>query len=146
MATTATQTKLMELIMSDPISRFLANGGSWADAMEMEEEARLQRAVEAIPKWEAQLEAVLRKPQNPSALRHKARLLESLREAYVHARRPPSDADAFLAAAEAALKEEGAAKPKKQQSAPPKGAQTSRGVQAAKTKNTFAGLADSDSD
>ncbi len=107
MATKGTMTPremLVQMIEADPILKFLANGGSWAEAAEMEEAERLKRAVESIPKWEAQLEAVLRKPQNPSALRHKARLVESLREAYEQAGRDAGAADAYLAAAEAKVK------------------------------------------
>ena len=113
---------MMDVLLADPIFRFLADGGSWADAVEMEEEMmaetkakeqakRLEEAVASIPKWEAQLAALLRKPQNPSALRHKARLLKSLREAYAHAGQDPSKAKKVAVA--------------------PKGA------------NSFAGLADS---
>jgi hypothetical protein len=86
---------------SDPVVRFLANGGAWGDAQlmvdELEKERaaaaeaeRLARAVESIPKWEGQLEALLRKAMTPSAQKHKARLIESLREAYAAAGQDPS--------------------------------------------------------
>ena len=130
----------------DPIYRYLANGGSWGDAALMEdelvaqrkarqEEDRLAKAVESIPKWEAQLKAVMKKGSTtPSALKHKARLLESLREAYVHAGRDPSTAEAFLAAVEAKAK----------------GEQQTKAVAAAKAaakpKGAFGALADSDED
>ena len=128
----------------DPVLRYLANGGSWGDAVMMEEDLaverkakeeaeRLERAVESIPKWEAQLEAVLRKgSMTPSALKHKARLLESLREAYRHAGRDPMDADAFLAAVEAKAKGEQQAKA------------VAAAKAAAKPKGAFGALADSD--
>lgn len=116
---------LAEMIAADPISQFLANGGSWADAAEMEERVmeerraveaaeRLERAVEAIPKWRAQLEATVRKgSKTPSALKHKARLLESLREAYAHAGRDPNTANAFLGELEAGVAAGAVAKPAK---------------------------------
>jgi Asp-tRNA(Asn)/Glu-tRNA(Gln) amidotransferase C subunit len=129
----------------DPVLRFLANGGAWGDAQLMEDELqrereaeqeadRLARAVESIPKWEGQLEAVLRKHMTPSAEKHKARLVQSLREAYAAAGRDPSSVDAFLAAAEAAGQEEvqAKAKAKAKAAAKPKG------------KGAFAALADSD--
>ncbi len=127
----------------DPVLKYLANGGSWGDAALMEEEMeaerkakaeaeRLAQAVESIPKWEAQLEAVLRKNMTPSAQKHKARLVESLREAYGHAGQDPAMADAFLAAAEAKGKAEQQAK-----------AVVAAKV-AAKPKGAFGALADSD--
>lgn len=127
----------------DPVLRFLANGGAWGDAVMMEEELeaerkakaeaeRLEKAVESIPKWEGQLTALLRKAMTPSALKHKARLLESLREAYAHAGQDPSTADAFLAAAEAKAKEEQEAKA------------AAAAKLAAKPKGAFGALADSD--
>ena len=128
----------------DPVLRYLANGGSWGDAALLEEEVaaeakakaeaeRLALAVGSIPKWEAQLESVLRKGSfTPSALKHKARLLESLREAYNHAGRDPREADAFLAAVEAKVRAELEAR----------AAAATRA--AAKPKGAFGALADSD--
>jgi hypothetical protein len=149
MATKGTMTRavtIAEMIADDPILRFLANGGSWADAVEMEEVAaeerrgvekaeRLEKAVEAIPKWEAQLEATVRKGRrDPSALKHKARLLESLREAYAHAGRDPREAVTFLAEAEAKATGKG------------KGKVEVKAATAGKGKNTWDAFADSDDD
>lgn len=150
MATKGTMTQqvtIAEMIAADPILQFLANGGSWADAVEMEEEMmakrrvaeeaeRLARAVESIPKWEGQLEAVVRKgSKTPSALAHKARLLASLREAYAHAGRDPTTADAFLARAEAEVAVAATAKAKKEEK---------KAANAPKGKNAWGALADSD--
>lgn len=147
MATKGTMTRavtIAEMIADDPILRFLANGGSWADAVEMEEAAaeerrevekagRMERAVESIPRWEAQLEAVVKKgSKTPSALKHKARLLESLREAYAHAGRDPRGADAFLAEAEAKGKGRGKVEVK--------------AATEGKGKNAWDAFADSDDD
>ena len=129
-------TIIQRMIADDPILSFLANGGSWADAVEMDEERQARWAAEAaaeaearrvaeaaeaearrvaelvpsIPKWEGQLAAVLRKPVNPSALGHKARLVASLREAYALDGWDPALVDAFLAAEEAKVAAERAAK------------------------------------
>ncbi len=97
-----------------------------------EEAERLERAVESIPKWEGQLEAALRKAMTPSALKHKARLVESLREAYAHAGRDPKEVDAFLVALEAKAKEVQQAKA------------AAVAKVAAKPKGAFGALADSD--
>jgi hypothetical protein len=145
---TPTQT-IAEMIAADPILQFLANGGSWADAVEMDERmqeerraaaevVRLAAAVEAIPKWEGQLEAVVRKgSKTPSALAHKARLLASLREAYAHAGRDPSTADAYLARVEAVVASAAAAKAAKEEK---------KGGAAPKGKNAWSALVDSDDD
>ncbi len=65
---------LQTLISSDPILKFLANGGSWADAIEME-------YAKDIPKWSKQLQAAYLK-HSPSAKVHQKRLEDKLREAY----------------------------------------------------------------
>jgi hypothetical protein len=62
---------------SDPIFKFLANGGSWADAVEME------YTLNDIPKWSKQLQAAFLK-HSPSAKAHQQRLIEKLREAYAY--------------------------------------------------------------
>jgi hypothetical protein len=128
----------------DPVLRYLANGGSWGDAALLEEELEAERkakaeaerlalAVGSIPKWEAQLESVLRKGSTtPSALKHKGRLVESLREAYKHAGRDPRDADAFAAGVEAKVRAELEAKA------------VAAAKVAAKPKGAFGALADSD--
>lgn len=65
---------LQTLLSSDPILRFLAHGGSWADAVEME-------YANQIPKWSKQLQAAYLK-HSPSAKVHQKRLEDRLREAY----------------------------------------------------------------
>jgi hypothetical protein len=107
----------------NPIDRFLGHGGPWGNAMLMEEEwektneAKRQRAARkakmagnSISKWEAQLEAVLKKPKNPAALRHIERLKESLREAYTEIGRDSTEVDALFLALNAKVKAEAAAK------------------------------------
>lgn len=67
--------KVPLLDLTHPITRFLADGGSWADAVEMEYEQIL------IPMWSAQLRASLGK-KAPSAERRRQVLIRDLREAY----------------------------------------------------------------
>lgn len=59
---------------ADPVSKFLADGGSWADAIELDYQLQ-------IPIWEGQLKGAVGR-FGPSAERHKARLLKHLQEAY----------------------------------------------------------------
>ncbi len=75
MSKTSTQTTLQASIDSNPITRFLADGGSWADAVQMEYETIL------IPKWEGQIRGSLHK-HSPSAVKHRQRVMADLLDAY----------------------------------------------------------------
>ena len=130
--------------IQDPVLNFLTDGGSWADAAEME-------ATLKIPVLEAQLQAAVRKGPNPSAERHRQRLLADLRQAYSDTYRPASRADALLAAAqEEWAKEKGQSKEKKAApSTPSKPAKTPEAPGAPvkpKRPSNWAALMDSDSD
>ena len=85
--TTNAQTTIQALKMDDPILRFLADGGSWADAVEMEYDLK-------IPVWSAQLKKAMAK-RGPSAVKHQQRVLADLREAYAY---KGSSVEAFEAA------------------------------------------------
>ena len=78
----------------DPVLKFLVDGGSWADAMELEATLR-------IPVLEAQLKAAFKK-QNPSGEAHRQRLLKQLKEDYAYLGRSTERADKFFQDAEAA--------------------------------------------
>lgn len=69
------QSKATLLDLTDPITRYLADGGSWANAVEMDYEQNL------IPKWTRQLKASLGK-KSPSAEKHRQRLIDDLQSAY----------------------------------------------------------------
>lgn len=71
------QSKATLLDLTDPITRYLADGGSWANAVEMEYEQHL------IPKWTRQLQASLGK-KSPSAEKHRQRLIDDLKSAYAY--------------------------------------------------------------
>jgi phage gpG-like protein len=71
------QSKATLLDSTDPITRYLADGGSWANAVEMEYEQNL------IPKWSRQLQASLGK-KSPSAEKHRQRLIDDLQMAYAY--------------------------------------------------------------
>jgi hypothetical protein len=137
--------KLME--DSDPMFRDIANGMSWGDAAYLEDkrvaERKRKEAVESIPKWEAQLEGVLRKHINPSALRHKARLVESLKEAYGHAGKDPKEVDALLVALEAKVAAERAGRGAGAGAEAPR-AEGGGAVPRRVLNNTFGALAESD--
>ncbi len=107
----------------NPIDRFLGSGGPWGNAVLLEEkweksnEGKREKAARkakmagnSISKWELQLEAVLKKPKNPAALRHIERLKESLREAYTETGRDPLEVDTLFLALNAKVKAEVAAK------------------------------------
>ena len=94
---------------NDPFMKRLLEGESWGNVMlEQEEweasnEGQRQREAERIEqkrveiaKWEAQLKAVMKKPQIPSALRHKERLIESLRNGYTSMGRDSSNVNALV--------------------------------------------------
>lgn len=91
MAKTSNSTpKMPALLEGDSVLRFLIDGGSWADAVEMEYSL-------TVPVLEAQLKAAVKK-QNPSGERYRAKLLGELREAYSFMGRSPDRANAFLEA------------------------------------------------
>jgi hypothetical protein len=71
------KTTLLDLD-ADPILRFLADGGSWADAIEMDYEQNL------IPLWTSQLKGCSPKKRSPSALKHRQRLIDNLQSAYAY--------------------------------------------------------------
>jgi hypothetical protein len=121
---------LIALFQEDPVTKFLINGGSWADAEEME-------AYRNISVLEARITAACKK-QNPSAERYRAKLLEELRSDYIYVGKGSKAADAFLAEALAAKLAEKAAPPKTASNAAP----------AAKKipKNTWELLADDSDD
>jgi hypothetical protein len=77
MTTQSTVNALQALTYSNPITRFLADGGSWADAVHMEYQTIL------IPKWEAQIRNSLHK-HSPSAIKHRERVMADLRDAYAY--------------------------------------------------------------
>lgn len=126
----------MELLRRDPISSFLADGGSWADAVEMEYTLE-------IPIWEGQLKGVVGR-KGPSAERHKARLLKHLQQAYTYLGEP-GKAEMRLAQFQKEWEEEQMGKPKAKTVTAPKavmgGAPKPKAV-----KNAWAALADSDDD
>ena len=66
---------LQPIFASDPILKYLANGGSWAISIEMDYTLNL------IPKWAEQYKAALKK-HSPSAKAHQQRLLNKLKDAY----------------------------------------------------------------
>lgn len=72
--TTNAQHTLQALLLDDPILRFLADGGSWADAIEMDYDLK-------IPVWGAQLKKAMAK-KGPSAVKHQQRILADLQGAY----------------------------------------------------------------
>ena len=103
MATTTTKSiDLIALFQDDPVSKFLIDGGSWADAIEMQTKLDL-------PVLEARLKAACKK-QNPSAERYRAKLLDELRSAYSYIGKGADAGDAFLAEA-LASHQTGKAKP-----------------------------------
>jgi hypothetical protein len=124
---------LMALVQGDPVSRFLANGGSWADAIELEYSLQ-------IPNWEAQLKATATR-KGPSAERHRQRLVKSLNEAYTFIGKPADTADKLLASYLAADVATGKPKP-----APKAEAKPPSGGKPKAPKNAWSALADSDSD
>jgi hypothetical protein len=88
----------------DSVLRFLIDGGSWADAVEMEYSL-------TVPVLEAQLKAAVKK-QNPSGERYRAKLLGELREAYSFMGKSPDRANAFLEAElDAYFAEKGVSRP-----------------------------------
>lgn len=91
MTSTIQSIDLNALFQDDPVSKFLIDGGSWADAIEMDLELE-------IPILEARLRAACKK-QNPSAERFRAKLLTELRAAYSYTGKGTEAADAFLAEA-----------------------------------------------
>ena len=101
------QKNLLEFLQStnDPFMKLLVEGKPWGNVIyaqeewQKSEEGLKQRAAQNAKRYEAQLEAVLRKPPTPSAVKHKERLVESLRETYVTLGRNPAEANAFLMAA-----------------------------------------------
>jgi hypothetical protein len=100
--TTTTNTKPL-LNLNDAFTKFIVDGGSWADAMS------IQASLD-IPILEAKLKAAVKK-QNPSGERYRAKLLAELRSAYADTPGKKSeDADTFLADALAAYEAEKAAK------------------------------------
>lgn len=179
---------LRKLFSGDPILNFLADGGSWADAIEMEyklaipiweaklkatfgqftseseeERARLLRQLENaysflgqpgrarvrvaefyreyvilnIPIWEGQLRGAVGR-KGPSAERHKARLLEHLREAYGFLGQPGRELE-MLALFQREYEAEQAAKGKEK-------AGRGGASKPKATTNNWAALADSEED
>lgn len=106
MTSTIQSIDLIALFQDDPVSKFLIDGGSWADAIQMELELE-------IPILEARLKAACKK-QNPSAERFRAKLLAELRSAYLYTGKNSTEAaDAFLAEALTSSRaEKGKPKPK----------------------------------
>ena len=105
MTSTIQSIDLNALFQDDPVSKFLIDGGSWADAIEMDLELE-------IPILEARLRATCKK-QNPSAERFRAKLLTELRAAYSYTGKGTEAADAFLAEALTSSRaEKGKPKPK----------------------------------
>jgi hypothetical protein len=92
MSSTVQSIDLIALMQDDPVSKFLINGGSWADAIEME------LLLTDIPVLEARIIAACKK-QNPSAERYRAKLLGELRSAYYYVGKGSQAADDFLAEA-----------------------------------------------
>lgn len=92
MSSTNQSIDLIALMQEDPVSKFLIDGGSWADAIEME------LLLTDIPILEARIKAACKK-QNPSAERYRAKLLGELRSAYSYVGKGSQAADDFLAAA-----------------------------------------------
>ncbi len=134
-ATAKPTPNLLELMRAaDPVSRFLADGGSWADAIELEYSLQ-------IPVWEAQLKAAATKT-NPAAERYRQRLVKDLKEAYTYIGKPADTADKLLATY---LAEAQAAKPKGKPAAKPAEAPKG-GSKPTAPRNAWAALADSDSD
>lgn len=89
------------LDISLPYNRYLADGGSWATAMEMIEsleydQKRLDYEQNLIPKWTSQLKASLKK-KSPSADKHRQRLIGDLEWAYAFCGRPDAEFKAILA-------------------------------------------------
>lgn len=87
MASTLT-TLMNSPLEGDSVLKFLVDGGSWADAIEME-------ALMRIPILEAQLKAALKK-QNPSGRRHRIKLLAELVGDYAYLGKSNPDFDALL--------------------------------------------------
>jgi hypothetical protein len=94
---------------NDPFTKRLLEGESWGNVMLEQEEweasnegrrqreaRRIEQKRAEIAKWEGQLKAVMKKPQIPSALRHKERLIESLRNGYTSVGRDPSNVNALV--------------------------------------------------
>lgn len=71
------QSKVTLLDLTDPITRYLADGGSWAVAVEMDYKQNY------IPKWTRQLKASLKK-KSPSALAYRQTLINDLESAYAY--------------------------------------------------------------
>ena len=134
---------------ADPVSKFLAESGSWADAIELDYQLQ-------IPIWEGQLKGAVGR-FGPSAERHKARLLKHLQEAYSYLGMP-GRAEARMAQfqreweAEKGEKAKAKAAAAKAKAEAPKGAAAAAGAGAGaapKPKasgNAWAALADSDSE
>lgn len=101
MTTTTQSINLISLMENDPVYKFLIDGGSWADAIEME-------ILENTLVLEAKLKAATKK-QNPSAQRYCAKLLEELRSAYAYVGKGSEKADEFF---QEALASHTAPKPK----------------------------------
>ena len=74
--TTNAQSTIQALLMDDPITRFLADGGSWADAVGMDYELK-------IPVWAAQLKKAMTK-RGASAVKHQERLRTDIDSAYAY--------------------------------------------------------------
>ena len=92
---------LLDMMKGDPVSKFLADGGTWADAIALQYSLQL-------PLWEGQLKGAVGR-KGPSAERHKARLMQHLQEAYNYMGQT-GKAERQLAAFQAEWEEEQAAK------------------------------------
>ena len=100
----------------DPFLRRLAEGEAWGNVMyeqeqwEASNEGKRQRETERleakraeVSRWEGQLRAVMRGRQGPSAIRHKERLLQSLRNGYTELGQNPSNVNALVSRIQAEI-------------------------------------------
>lgn len=135
---------LIDTLKGDPVLTFLVNGGSWADAIEMEAKMR-------IPVLEAQLKAAVKK-QNPSGAKHRERLVKQLKEDYAYLGKNTGQVDKLLEEETAAYlfqKAQGAPRAAPVAATPPPRARGMAPPQApvkAPRPGRFAALDDSDSD
>jgi hypothetical protein len=139
MATTSNSINLLDIMRkADPVSKFLADGGSWADAIELDYQLQ-------IPVWEGQLKGAVGR-FGPSAERHKARLLQHLQEAYTYLGQT-GKAEARMAQFQREWEEEKGEKAKAKAAAAKAKAEAPKGGAGPKPKapmNAWAALADSD--
>ena len=134
MATSVQSVNLLELLRKDPVANFLADGGSWADAIELDYTLN-------IPIWEGQLKGAVGR-KGPSAERHKARLLKHLQEAYSYLGQPGKELER-LAVFQREYEEAQAAKGKPKVVAVPKAGGAPKPKAGG---NAWAALADSEED